>query len=90
MFIDSYDIQTENEDDDKYYSFVGHDWVWMTMSPEDEEWCRKIGAERRKFGQKNKMHNLAKNPGVDTEALGVAGELAIHRYTGQKINQLGV
>lgn len=74
--------------EDKYWRFVGQDWIWISLDDQDVQWCESNGKRREDYGNSITKRNFAKAPGANTHTMGLAGEMAASFFTKQHINQI--
>jgi hypothetical protein len=88
QIIELSDLTVGDGTEDKYWRFVGQDWIWINMDAQDQEWCEANGKKREDYGNSITKRNFAKAPGSNTHTMGLAGEMAASLFTGKPINQI--
>jgi hypothetical protein len=84
----SWDIQLDDNDDAKYWRFVGEDWLWAELSDEHVKWIEKVGKARDKHSKANTKIHYSKGDSQPLNISGVATELIASYFTKEKINQI--
>lgn len=84
----SFDLELDDNDDAKYWRFVGEDWTWFHLNDEQVKWAEKAGKTRDRFGKTRTKVDFSKGDSLPLHISGVAAEMVASYLTGQKINQI--
>lgn len=84
----SWDINLDDIDEEKYFKFIGEEWLWYELSSEEVNWIETMGKRRDKFGKTKTKVDYSKGDSAPLHISGVAGEYVIAKLTGLRINQI--
>lgn len=84
----SWDLQLEDKDDQKYFRFVGEEWVWFKLNADQQKWIEAAGKRRSSFGKSKTKSNYSKGDSSPLDISGMAAELVSHYFTGEPLNQI--
>lgn len=87
-FISSWDLELDDKDDEKYWRFVGEEWVWFELNQAQVAWIELSGRTRDRFGKTRTRVHYSKGDSLPLNISGIGTELVVSYFTGEKINQI--
>jgi hypothetical protein len=88
--IEARDVCTDDPDDDKYWRFVGQDWIWLSVSREDLRKARQIQDQRTRFAKQHGFKTSQNGSLKDRDFHGALGEMALSYLLQAPINSEGI